>query len=347
MSAIVYSIVIPVYNVASYLRECLDSVLAQTFADWEAICVDDGSTDGSGAILDEYAAKDGRFKVIHQTNSGVSAARNAGLKFIRGDWFLFLDADDMLRPQALSNFESVLRKHPEVDGVLVHPYIPCWDGGAVPPECINPDVLVENATCEDLFLGPYAANGFPFSRLYRRSKFGCLTFRTDMHMGEDVCFWFDVLGVHASWVIVYAEYYLYRQRIDSVCGAKNPHNCVQSLESILYALNSIRKNIDPTGDTTSQYLHRFPYFPVEYLGLAIKNRTELSKEEWLEIVASVRKIEAISGSWPWGGRLKLMTRMAAARKWKWVFEPFLMMNDVYLFLRHFAGSSLRRLGLRK
>ena len=62
----VFSIIIPVYNVAPYLRECLDSVLAQTFADWEAICVDDGSTDGSGAILDEYAAKDARFRIVHQ-----------------------------------------------------------------------------------------------------------------------------------------------------------------------------------------------------------------------------------------------------------------------------------------
>lgn len=342
-----FSIVIPVYNVAPYLRECLDSVLAQTFANWEAICIDDGSTDEGGAILDEYAANDGRFRVIHQTNSGVSAARNAGLKFIRGDWFLFLDADDVLRPQALSNFESVLRKHPEVDGVLVHPYIPCWDGGAVPPECINPEVLVENATCEDLFLGPYAANGFPFSRVYRRTKFCNLTFRTDMHMAEDVCFWFDALCVQARWLIFHAEYYLYRQRSDSVCGTMNPHNCTQILESVLHAIRDIQKHIDTTGDASLRYLCRFPYSPVAYLGLAIKNRAELSDEEWHEIAVSTRKIEETVGCWPLGVRLKLMTRMAAARKWKWVFEPFLMMNDVYLFLRHFAGSSLRRLGLRK
>ena len=65
-----FSIIIPVYNVAPYLRECFDSVLAQTFTNWEAICVDDGSTDGSGEILDEYAARDGRFRVIHQKNAG-------------------------------------------------------------------------------------------------------------------------------------------------------------------------------------------------------------------------------------------------------------------------------------
>ena len=91
-----FSIIIPVYNVAPYLRECLDSVLAQTFTDWEAICVDDGSTDGSGAILDEYAVKDKRFKVIHQDNAGVSAARNRALDVANGEWIGFLDGDDFL-----------------------------------------------------------------------------------------------------------------------------------------------------------------------------------------------------------------------------------------------------------
>lgn len=90
------SVIIPVYNAAPYLRECLDSVLAQTHKDWEAICVDDGSSDGSAVILDEYAARDVRFRVIHQTNAGVSAARNRGLAAAKGDWVGFLDADDWL-----------------------------------------------------------------------------------------------------------------------------------------------------------------------------------------------------------------------------------------------------------
>ena len=91
-----FSIVIPVYNVAPYLRECLDSLLAQTCADWESVCVDDGSTDSSGAILDEYAAKDSRFVVVHQENRGVSAARNKGLYIAKGEWLVFLDGDDAL-----------------------------------------------------------------------------------------------------------------------------------------------------------------------------------------------------------------------------------------------------------
>lgn len=91
-----FSIVVPVYNVAPYLREFLDSVLAQTESDWEAICVDDGSTDESGKILDEYANKDSRFGIVHQENGGVSVARNAGLERVRGEWFFIVDPDDIL-----------------------------------------------------------------------------------------------------------------------------------------------------------------------------------------------------------------------------------------------------------
>lgn len=90
------SIIIPVYNAARYLHECLDSVLTQTFTDYEVICVDDGSTDGSGEILEEYAAKDSRIRVIHQKNAGAWMARNHALKLAQGEWITFVDADDVL-----------------------------------------------------------------------------------------------------------------------------------------------------------------------------------------------------------------------------------------------------------
>lgn len=95
------SVVIPVYNSAKYLRECLDSIIAQTFSDWEVVAVDDGSSDDSPAILDEYATKDSRIKVIHKANGGVSAARNDGLGAACGDYVLFVDSDDLLLANAL------------------------------------------------------------------------------------------------------------------------------------------------------------------------------------------------------------------------------------------------------
>ena len=95
------SVIIPVFNVEAFLPRCLDSLLAQSFPDWEAVCVDDGSTDGSGAILDDYAARDPRFRVIHKANGGVSAARNTALPLLGGEYTLMMDSDDFLHPQLM------------------------------------------------------------------------------------------------------------------------------------------------------------------------------------------------------------------------------------------------------
>ena len=96
-----FSIIIPIYNVEAYLRDCLESVLRQSFSNWEAVCVNDGSTDGSAVILEEYASKETRIKVISQINGGLSSARNTGLKAAKGDYILFLDSDDWLEDNAL------------------------------------------------------------------------------------------------------------------------------------------------------------------------------------------------------------------------------------------------------
>lgn len=95
------SIIIPVYNVGNYLRFCLNTVLEQTFTDFEVILVDDGSTDSSGIICDEYATKDKRIRVFHKENGGVSSARNLALDRIQGEWVYFCDADDMLFENSL------------------------------------------------------------------------------------------------------------------------------------------------------------------------------------------------------------------------------------------------------
>ena len=100
------SVVIPVYNAERFVRYPLDSVLAQTHSDWECICVDDGSTDGSGAILEEYAAKDARFRVVHQANGGEGAARRAGMDLATGELVAFLDADDAWHPESLRLFSA-------------------------------------------------------------------------------------------------------------------------------------------------------------------------------------------------------------------------------------------------
>lgn len=112
------SIIIPVYKVEPYLRECLDSVAASPLDCWEVILIDDGSPDGCPQICDEYVAKDKRFRVIHQKNAGVAAARNAGLDAAQGEWIWFVDSDDVVDMRPVDEMVSWLKEHPETDLVM-------------------------------------------------------------------------------------------------------------------------------------------------------------------------------------------------------------------------------------
>jgi glycosyltransferase involved in cell wall biosynthesis len=107
----IISIIVPVYNVEAYLRQCLDSVLVQTFTDYECILIDDGSPDNCPAICDEYTAKDRRFRVIHKENGGLSDARNVGIQAATGEYIVLLDSDDLFAANdALQNLFNVIHE---------------------------------------------------------------------------------------------------------------------------------------------------------------------------------------------------------------------------------------------
>ncbi len=182
-----FSIIIPVYNVAPYLRACLDSVLAQTYADWEAICVDDGSTDGSGAILDEYAAKDARFKVVHQKNAGVSVARNNGMSLSRGDVFCFVDGDDFVADDLL---EEVARLFAKERPDLVRIHYRCYQGlGTVDNrEDCSCQVLDGRDAIDEWAVQTLPEKGFAWVVFVRRE-------RVKECFAEGVCFAEDMLFV--------------------------------------------------------------------------------------------------------------------------------------------------------
>ena len=112
------SIIIPVYKVEPYLKECLDSIATSQLQYWEAILIDDGSPDRCPQICDEYAAKDKRFRVIHQENAGVAAARNAGLDVAQGKWAWFVDSDDVVDMNHVGDMVEWLQQHHKVDLVL-------------------------------------------------------------------------------------------------------------------------------------------------------------------------------------------------------------------------------------
>ncbi|WP_165021605.1 glycosyltransferase family 2 protein [Dysgonomonas sp. ZJ279] len=110
------SVIIPVYNTEAYLEECLDSVIAQQFEDWECLLIDDGSNDRSSSICDLYASRDGRFKVFHIVNSGVSAARNLGIEHASGTYIAFIDSDDTVAKSYLSRLYEAMM---QVDAELI------------------------------------------------------------------------------------------------------------------------------------------------------------------------------------------------------------------------------------
>lgn len=167
-----YSVIIPCYKVERYIRECLDSVLKQDYADWEAICVDDGSPDKTGVILDEYASRDSRIKVIHQENGGLSAARNAALKMAQGVWLYYLDSDDLMPPNVLAKVHHDVVAHPDADmlwGKLSRfkdGLEPEWNSGS------SPSVEVD---VSDTFFFRHFSTYFP-TFFFKRSVFGDIPF---------------------------------------------------------------------------------------------------------------------------------------------------------------------------
>lgn len=129
------SIVVPVYNVETYLNECIQSVLDQSFCDWELILIDDGSTDGSGDVCDSYAKKDGRIRVLHKDNGGAGKARNLGIDLAVGKYIIFLDGDDYWAPDTLSRLWNEAEK--KRLQVLLFSGEPFWDGIEPDSYCLS------------------------------------------------------------------------------------------------------------------------------------------------------------------------------------------------------------------
>lgn len=207
-----FSIVVPVYNVANYLPACLNSLIAQDYPDWEAVCVDDGSTDRSGEILDEYAIKDPRIKVIHQKNGGEGEARNAALAHVIGDVIAFVDSDDYLFPRALSIGAKVLSDNENVDFVKFG-YIAFRaesELGGVPS---GYSVKGVRDISENISLGDFS--GTLCSRFFRKQSIEGLRF-TKYIVGADGLYLSDVMGRAKSYSEISGVLYGYRERATSI-----------------------------------------------------------------------------------------------------------------------------------
>ena len=209
-----FSIIIPVYNVAPYLRECLDSVLAQTFSDWECLCVDDGSTDESGAIIDEYAQKDPRFRVFHKKNGGVSSARNLALDNVKGEWIGFLDGDDVLAPWTYCLTNGAIKKNPNVDIIQygTKTFSECdmciWD-----EECAKDVTFVEEDISKRLTASQVTS--FFGGKIYKFKNIQGIRF-SPYKIGEDLFYLTQSILRMCIQVKISALCYGYRQRLTSV-----------------------------------------------------------------------------------------------------------------------------------
>jgi len=210
-----FSFIIPVYNVAPYLRECLDSIAAQTVTDWEAICVDDGSTDGSADILDAYGKKDARFRIIHQTNAGVGAARNRGLDAVRGEYFFFVDPDDLIEEDYIKNLYQLVCEKPGCVGVVGAIFFS--DSDATMIEELRP----KSGECPaGGKVGIRIHTGALWNKIYPRCLLegNSIRFLDGLRLNEDTVFLIRI-GSRVKSYIVGSEYlgYRYRVRSGSLC----------------------------------------------------------------------------------------------------------------------------------
>ena len=238
------SIIIPVYNVKPYLDDCLQSVVGQDYTDFECILVDDGSTDGSSELCDQWVEKDTRIQVIHQTNQGVSSARNRGLAQAKGEYISFIDSDDWLETDALETLYAAAKRD-DLDIVLFGARA-VFDQPA--GEMRQADISYERhadlnivRTGADSLKRTMAANDYQTSvclRLYRTAYYRDKGFRFDetvIHEDEDVGF---LSYIQASRVEIFSERY-YMRRVHSGSIMEN-RTCVSSTKGYYFAWNQVR-----------------------------------------------------------------------------------------------------------
>lgn len=184
------SVIIPVYNAAQFLDKCLDSILSQTFTDFELLLIDDGSKDSSGEICDRYAARDSRVRVFHKPNGGVSSARNLGLDNAQGEWIAFCDADDYVAENYL--LELLNEAISSNADFVVQDFDFAKENGEKIDKWYIPFVRIYDKTDFGLFVEEqnFCSRGYSFCKLFQREIINNhkICYPINVHFGEDLCF---------------------------------------------------------------------------------------------------------------------------------------------------------------
>ena len=240
-----FSVIIPVYNVEKYLSKCLDSVLSQTYTDFEVICVNDGSKDNSAQILDEYAKKDKRIKIINQNNQGVSVARNTGIKEAIGDYIIFVDSDDKIT----SNMLELLSKKEDFDICVIARNV------IKNAEIKNNKNLIDDFIQSDCNINFYLhyLSSVVWDKVFKRDFLirNNLYFEKNIHIAEDGMFSIKCGLKNPILTAISEPLYVYILREGSasnsshrLCEFQESYDIICNLEDYKCAPFEIRKNVD-------------------------------------------------------------------------------------------------------
>lgn len=234
------SVIVPVYKVEQYIHRCIDSILSQSFTDFELILVNDGSPDNCGKICDEYAQKDSRVRVFHKPNGGVSSARNLGLDNAKGEWVAFIDSDDYIDVDYLAELISYTQKY-ETDYVVTLNTIKEYtkENRLV----IYPDDYGQLFSCYN-----FHNNGHPWGKLYKTEiiKNIHLRFNICVHLGEDAMFALQYLLETRNVVLISSNKYCYEtKRLDSLTKTLNSYESeLAGKKEFDRIVNEIKEKLD-------------------------------------------------------------------------------------------------------
>lgn len=275
------SVIVPVYKVEEYLRECVDSIISQTYRNLEIILVDDGSPDNCPAICDEYAGKDKRIIVVHQQNGGLSGARNAGLDIASGEFICFVDSDDVLHPQYCEILlNGILLKDTDFSACQVKRF--CSSDEIIISECS--DYLFRKISFHDFVYKQITRNMETgvWNRLFKKELFNELRFKNGK-LHEDIIFAGNLFEIDdLSTSLVDTELYFYRQRENSIITSQTQRG-VCSVDRIFagdYLFSKALKNDFNYIDECLKYAFVYPFSFIDkiYVYRNFKANREYIKE---------------------------------------------------------------------
>lgn len=248
----IVSIVVPVYNAQTYLRETLDSLLAQTYVQMEVVCVNDGSTDSSLSILVEYAQRDPRIRIIDKDNEGVSAARNAGILEVRGEYITFVDADDVVDGKWVEIGVSLMER---TAADVVQLGYSCWNGGPRGPVCEDLNLELINGRNDILAWGwrGFRRQGFVWRLFYRKTVVAS-NFPKDVELAGDSLWALSMIGKCKSACCADYRGYWYRQTAGS--SVRRRRSSISALSYMRTIVEIFQDQIRLTNDSRSQYVMR-------------------------------------------------------------------------------------------